>query len=67
MVVMDVERVADSCGHAVPLYEYRGERSQLLDWADRQGPEGLENYRANKNRASIDGLAGLPSVGGDGR
>ena len=69
VVVMDVERVADSCGYAVPLYEYKGERSQLLDWADRQGPEALENYRANKNRASIDGLAGLRSagVGGDGQ
>ena len=63
VVVMDVERVADSCGFGVPLYEYRGERSQLLDWAEREGPEGLEIYRYKKNRASIDGLAGLPSVG----
>ena len=47
---MDVERVSDSCGFGVPLYEYRGERSQLLDWADRMGPEGLEHYREEKNR-----------------
>jgi hypothetical protein len=65
VVVVDVERVADSCGFAVPLYEYRGERSQLIDYAARKGPEGLEAYRAEKNRASIDGVAGLRSAGGE--
>jgi hypothetical protein len=59
VVVVDVERVADSCGYAVPLYEYKGERSLLLDWADRKGLEGLDGYKAEKNRASIDGLSGL--------
>ena len=66
VVVVDVERVADSCGFAVPLYEYRGERSQLIDWAEHKGPEGLEKYKAQKNRASIDGLAGLRSAGATG-
>src|SRR4051794_38029904 len=28
VVVVEVERIADSCGWAVPLYEYKGERSQ---------------------------------------
>jgi Pyridoxamine 5'-phosphate oxidase len=59
VVVMDVERVADSCGFAVPLYEYKGERSQLVDYAERKGPTGLEAYRAEKNKTSIDGIAGL--------
>jgi hypothetical protein len=64
VVVVDVERIADSCGFAVPLYEYRGERSQLIDYAHGKGPEGLERYRAQKNRASIDGLEGLQGVQG---
>jgi Pyridoxamine 5'-phosphate oxidase len=67
VVVMDVERVADSCGFAVPLYEYQGERSQLIDYANKKGPEGMEQYKAQKSRASIDGIAGLRSVRGDGR
>jgi hypothetical protein len=67
VVMMDVERVADSCGYAVPLYEYMGERSQLIDSAEKKGPEGLEEYKALKNRSSIDGLAGLRSAGGGGR
>ena len=59
VVVVDVERVADSCGYAVPLYEYKGERSQLIDYANKKGPEGMERYKARKNRVSIDGLVGL--------
>jgi hypothetical protein len=59
VVVVDVERVADSCGFAVPLYEYKGERSQLVDYANKKGPEGMERYKSQKNRVSIDGLVGL--------
>jgi hypothetical protein len=67
VVVVDVERVADSCGFAVPLYVSKGERSQLIDSAHNKGPEGVEAYKARKNKASIAGIAGLRSVGGDGR
>jgi hypothetical protein len=64
VVVVDVERVADSCGYAVPLYEYQGERSQLIAYAETKGPEALNEYRAAKNRRSIDGLEGLQGVRG---
>ena len=59
VVVVDVERVSDSCGYGVPVMELVGERDLLLLHAQRKGPEGLEAYRAEKNAASIDGLAGL--------
>ena len=65
VVVVEVERVADSCGYAVPLYEYRGERSQLIAYAEKRGPEGMEQYKAQKNKVSIDGIVGLRSAGGD--
>jgi hypothetical protein len=54
-----VERVGSSCGYAVPLMRYEGERSRLNDWAEARGPEGLVDYRAAKNAVSIDGLPGL--------
>jgi hypothetical protein len=54
-----VERVADSCGYAVPEYAFVRERQQLAQWAERKGPEGVRTYRAEKNRASIDGLPAL--------
>jgi hypothetical protein len=59
IVVLNIERIADSCGYGVPLYEYVGERSQLVAWAQRKGPTGIADYKAKKNTRSIDGLPGL--------
>lgn len=54
-----VRRIADSCGYGVPLYEFRGPRDTLDQWARRKGPEGLAAYRRKHNTASIDGLPAL--------
>ena len=59
VVVVDVERVSDSCGYGVPVMEVVGERELLRLGAQRRGPEGLVEYRAKHNATSIDGLAGL--------
>lgn len=63
VIVIEVERIADSCGYAVPLFDFVGEREQLCKWADNKGDDELRRYRAQKNRTSIDGLSGLPSAG----
>src|SRR6201997_1890113 len=52
-------RISDSCGFGVPLYEFRGERSQLKEWVERKGEAGLAGYRHAKNSHSIDGLPGV--------
>lgn len=57
-----VERVTDSCGYGVPRMRLEGERDDLIRWAVRKGDEGLEEYRAQKNTTSIDGLPGLPGL-----
>jgi hypothetical protein len=67
IIIVDVERIADSCGYAVPLYEYKGERSQLIAYANNKGPEAMEEYKALKNKMSIDGIAGLRSTEGSER
>ncbi len=54
---LNVDLVQNSCGMAVPYFEYVEERNQLRDWAVKQGDEGLENYWRKKNLASIDGIA----------
>jgi predicted pyridoxine 5'-phosphate oxidase superfamily flavin-nucleotide-binding protein len=54
-----IDRVSTSCGYGVPLLRYEGERDQLTKWAERRGPDGLVEYREEKNAASIDGLPGL--------
>jgi hypothetical protein len=62
IIIVSVERIADSCGYGVPLYEFQRERSQLADWADRKGPDGLQNYQAEKNARSLDGLPAVTWV-----
>jgi hypothetical protein len=56
IIVAEIERVQTSCGMAVPLMDYVGQRDNLITWAEAQGPDGLVAYRAEKNRRSIDGL-----------
>jgi hypothetical protein len=53
------DRIAHSCGYGVPQYEFRGQRTQLLDWAEGKGPEALEQYQREKNARSVDGLPGV--------
>lgn len=62
IIGLDVQRIADSCGFGVPLYEYRGDRAQIPEWCGRKGAEGVREYQLQKNARSIDGLPGLPSV-----
>jgi hypothetical protein len=56
IIVLDVESVQTSCGYAVPMYAYSGERDTLARWAEKKGPVGLLDYWREKNQVSIDGL-----------
>lgn len=56
LIVLDIDSVQTSCGYAVPLYTYRGERETLARWAEKKGPVGLLDYWREKNQVSIDGL-----------
>jgi hypothetical protein len=56
IIVADIDRVQTSCGYAVPLMDFVGERDTLLRWADAKGTDGLIEYRQNKNAQSIDCL-----------
>ena len=64
VVRVALDRVADWCGYAVPLMDFRGERDQLERWAHNRGEEGLAAYRAARNAASIDGLPALTPAPG---
>ena len=59
IIVVDVTRVSTSCGFGVPRLKFEGDRDQLSRWAQKKGPAGLETYKREKNRHSIDGLPGL--------
>ncbi|MBZ0303655.1 MAG: pyridoxamine 5'-phosphate oxidase family protein [Anaerolineae bacterium] len=56
IVVADIEKVQTSCGFAVPLYTYQGQRDTLNKWAEARGEEGVRQYWQEKNTRSMDGL-----------
>lgn len=56
IIVNHVERVQTSCGFSIPFMDYKEDRPALLRWAEKKGEAGLREYRADKNKHSIDGL-----------
>ncbi len=59
IIIVEAERISDSCGYGVPLYRFEGERSTLIDWAVKKGPQAVRDYQLSKNRLSIDELPGI--------
>ncbi|GJM31201.1 MAG: pyridoxamine 5'-phosphate oxidase [Saprospiraceae bacterium] len=59
IIKIEVQRIQDSCGYAVPEYEYKGERDVLLKWVDNKGDAGVEAYIKERNSVSLDGLPGI--------
>jgi hypothetical protein len=57
-IVIDVERIADACGFAVPYYELVDERP-VLDAHHTKAPEDAYARLVDRNRHSIDGLPAL--------
>jgi hypothetical protein len=62
VVRASVTRVSDSCGYAVPVYEFKQDRDTLTRWAERQGADGLVRYRMEKNARSINALPGIDPI-----
>jgi hypothetical protein len=59
IIVVDVDRVADSCGFSVPLMDLVGDRDVLDRAQERREPEYFQQYAVTKNATSIDGVPGL--------
>lgn len=59
IVVVDAQRISDSCGYSVPLLDFVSERDVLDRWTERRDDDDLHAYRATNNAESIDGLPGL--------
>ena len=59
VVRIDVDRVSDSCGFAVPFLDHVGDRDLLTQWAANRSEEDLRAYRSNRNATTIDGLPAL--------
>jgi hypothetical protein len=57
-IVIDVERIADACGYAVPYYDLIDERP-VLDAHHTKAPDDAYIRLVERNRHSIDGLPAL--------
>ena len=60
IVLVEVVRIADSCGYGVPLMTHEGRREHMDLWAAKKvragGPDALLDYQRDNNARSIDGL-----------
>lgn len=52
---LNVDLVQTSCGMAVPLFDYSGDRELLKNWAEKKGRDGIRVYWREKNQQSLDG------------
>jgi Pyridoxamine 5'-phosphate oxidase len=59
IIVVQLRRIADSCGYAVPRMSLAHERDVLDRWAGKKTGAELASYRAEQNTVSIDGLPAL--------
>ena len=58
IIEIEIDRVQDSCGWGVPLYEYQGQRDRLVDHCAKRTQDEHISLIYEKNAESIDGLPG---------
>ena len=59
IIELAITRAQDSCGWAVPYYEYQGDRSRLLEHNAERSQQTFIERRLETNAESLDGLPGL--------
>jgi len=59
IIRLSIQRIADSCGWTVPLYDFVGIRDYYDNYAAKVGPQGIREGQLAANMHSIDGLPGL--------
>ena len=64
IIKLEADRISDSCGFAVPKYEFVEDRDTLKRYWDKVDPETMAKKQMAANSKSLDGLPGLkaPSV-----
>jgi hypothetical protein len=66
IILVEVTRIADSCGYGVPLMRHEGRRPHMDAWAAKKlrtgGAEAIADYKRETNGVSIDGLPAVDPV-----
>ena len=53
--LMEIDLVQTSCGSGVPQFDYKGDRSLMIDWAEKKGEDGIKEFWEECNQTSLDG------------
>ena len=68
VILVHVERIADSCGYDVPLMDHVGQREHHPKAVAKRvrvmGSEGYVEFARDRNGKSIDGLPAVPAARG---
>ena len=64
IIEVAVERIIDSCGYGVPLYEFKKDRDSLANYYGKKTDQEIADFRQDRNAASLDGLPGLKFIDG---
>lgn len=59
IIVVDCDRISDSCGFSVPFMSFDQDRTLLDEYAGRENIQQRRATRAKSDRESIDGIPGL--------
>lgn len=62
IIVVDVSRIADSCGYSLPLMDFRADREVLDKVQEHNGEAYYPQYWRDHNACSIDGLPAMPAM-----
>jgi hypothetical protein len=62
IIVLDIDRVSQSCGYSIPIFEFVSDRTTLDEVTSTKGCEGMKEYRQLKNSYSIDGLPSIAQL-----
>jgi hypothetical protein len=56
IILLDIDSIMETCGFAVPLFDFKADRTLLPEFACNMGDERMDEYRHKRNETSIDGL-----------
>lgn len=62
IIIVNVERIIDSCGYGVPQYEFKAHRDSLPNYFAQQSEQDILAYRRDNNSESLEGLPGLAAA-----
>ena len=59
IIKLSIDRITDSCGWGVPMFEFQGDREQFEKYDEQKSDAELRKNQLKWNMESVDGLPGV--------